>query len=345
MTELITIEGRNNTPQIAAVPAGAIPVLVADAGDRAKQRYIEFFTANIRNRNTRGAYFRAVREFFKWCQENQIGPLIDIEAVHVAGYIEQMTQAKASQTVKQHLAALKAFFDYLVTGGVLSANPASAVRGPKHSQTKGKTPVLSAEDARAFLRSIPTDNLAGLRDRAIIGVMVYGFARVSAALNMDAGNVFAQQHRLWLKLHEKGGKYHEIPCHHSLEEYLRHKRGSVSVKYLPSVRASAHFAPRLRRGLIAPSALCSARKNSSKIFTCGSKRYRSALRLGIRGKEVQRSCQRHDPKQGQYQRLVLALWLWETSTTVRSKSWSILRGFKFMVIGSLSNDRAPKLLS
>ncbi|MEM9128283.1 MAG: tyrosine-type recombinase/integrase [Pseudomonadota bacterium] len=198
-----------------------VPALITDAGEHAAKRFIEFFIATIRNRNTREAYGRAVRDFFDWCDEHGIGPLIDIEAIHVAAYVEQMTAARAAQTVKQQLAAIRALLDFLVTGGVLPANPASAVRGPKHSQAKGKTPVLFADDARELIRSIDVSGLPGLRDRAIIGVMTYAFARVSAALAMDVQDVFPMHHRLWLRLTEKGGKHHEIPCHHSLEQYLR----------------------------------------------------------------------------------------------------------------------------
>jgi len=124
-------------------------------------------------------YGRAARDFFAWCETHELNSLVDLEAVHIAAYIEQMTQLKAAQTVKQHLAAIKAMFDFLVTGGVLTANPASAVRGPRYSTKKGKTPILLADDARKLIRSIPTDTLSGLRDRAIIATMTYSFARVS----------------------------------------------------------------------------------------------------------------------------------------------------------------------
>lgn len=198
-----------------------LPTLIIDAGKPTTKRFIEFFTANIRNANTREAYGRAVRDFFAWCDEHGIGPLIDIEAVHIAAYIEQMTQEKAPQTVKQRLAAIKALFDFLVMRGVLSASPASAVRGPRHSTTKGKTPILMSDDARLLIKSIPTDTLPGLRDRAIIATMTYSFARVSATLGMDVKDVFPMHHRLWLRLHEKGGQDRDIPCHHNLETYLR----------------------------------------------------------------------------------------------------------------------------
>jgi integrase/recombinase XerD len=100
------------------------------------------------------------------------------------------------------------------------ANPAHAVRGPKHSVRKGKTPVLSAEEARTMLDAIETDTLLGLRDRALIGLMVYTFARVGAALRMQVEDYFVQGRRGWVRLHEKGGKLHSLPCHHNLEKWL-----------------------------------------------------------------------------------------------------------------------------
>jgi integrase len=94
------------------------------------------------------------------------------------------------------------------------------VRAPKHVVTKGRTPILSPEEARALFESIPTDSLVGLRDRALICVLIYSFARISAALSMRVEDYFPQGKRWWLRLHEKGGKNHEMPVHHSLEAYL-----------------------------------------------------------------------------------------------------------------------------
>ena len=214
----------------------SLPTLITDEGKPATKRFIEFFTAHIRNKNTREAYGRAVRDFFAWCDDNNVGPLIDIEAVHIAAYIEQLTQEKAPQTVKQRLAAIKTVFDSLVTGGVLSANPASAVRGPRYSTKKGTTPILMPEDAKALIRSIPSDTLPGLRDRAIIATMIYSFARVSATLGMDVKDVFPMHHRLWLRLAEKGGKHHEVPCHHNLEKYLREYIAAANIEEGPLFR-------------------------------------------------------------------------------------------------------------
>src|SRR4051794_33198368 len=143
-----------------------------------------------------------------------------LEPVHVAAYVEQLGKTHSAPSVKQHLAAIRMLFDWLVVGQVVRSNPASVVRGPKHVVKRGKTPILSPEEARQLFESIPTDTLVGLRDRALLAVLIYSFARISAALSMRVEDYFPQGRRWWLRLHEKGGKYHEMPVHHTLEEYL-----------------------------------------------------------------------------------------------------------------------------
>ena len=197
----------------------SLPALFSPTADASK-RFIEFFTANIRNPNTRKAYAWAVGEFAGWCEANGLTELSDIEPVHVAAYIEILWQRLSAPSVKQHLAAIRMLFDWLVVGQILATNPASSVRGPKHSVRKGKTPVLAADEARALLDSIDTSTPVGLRDRALIGLMVYTFARVGAALQIKIEDVYVQGRRTWIRLYEKGGKRHEMPCHHNLDEYL-----------------------------------------------------------------------------------------------------------------------------
>jgi site-specific recombinase XerD len=208
-------------PPPALVRAGLemLPAAIAAQGERASRRFIEFFTATIRNRNTRMAYARAVKQFFDWCEDHRLG-LEDIEPIAIAAYIEELGSAMSKPSIKQHLAAIRQLFDYLVTGGILLNNPASSVRGPKYVVTRGKTPVLSPDEMRQLLDSIDTSELLGLRDRALLSVMGYTFARVSAVVTLRVEDYFRQGRRSWMRLHEKGGKRHEVPCHHSLDEYL-----------------------------------------------------------------------------------------------------------------------------
>jgi site-specific recombinase XerC len=206
--------------QLVPITSAALPTLVAAAGERAGVRFLEFFAANIRNPHTRRAYARAADEFLAWCASAGVPSIGAIQPVHVATWIEAGTRELAAPSVKQRLAAIRHLFDWLVTGQVVPVNPAASVRGPRHVVTSGQTPVLDPGEARALLDSIDTASVVGLRDRALIGLMVYSFARIGAALGMTVEDVFTQNRRLWVRLREKGGKRHAMPCHHNLEEYL-----------------------------------------------------------------------------------------------------------------------------
>jgi site-specific recombinase XerD len=208
------------TAELVKAEKGIIlPAIIAGEGQRASKRFLEFFTANIRNPNTRLSYMRATGAFLAWCEERGL-ELRQVEPIAVAAYIERLTQERAPQTVKQHLAAIRMLFDWLVTGQIVPFNPATSVRGPRYSIRKGKTPVLSAQETRKLLDSIDTSHVVGLRDRALIGAMVYSFARVSAIVNMKVRDYYPQGKRYWIRLHEKGGKFHEVPAHHTAEQYL-----------------------------------------------------------------------------------------------------------------------------
>lgn len=197
----------------------ALPKLITDAGERATMRFLEFFAASISNPGTRAVYANAVKRFCTWCESNQLR-LHDVTPLAVAGYISCLKAQLSDPTIKLHLAAVRMMFDYLVTGHVLTINPASSVRGPKHVVKKGKTPVLDSSEARQLFDSIDISSIIGLRDRAIIGVMVFSFARVSAVLGMDVEDFYQQGRKMWFRLHEKGGKFHECPAHHKAIEYL-----------------------------------------------------------------------------------------------------------------------------
>ena len=203
----------------AAASAMLVPRLIADAGENANLRFLDFFTANIRNPNTRAAY--AVRAFFAWLDAKHVAPLAAVRTHHVSAYVEVLGRRYRAPTVKQHLAAIRMLFDWLIVGQIFAGpNPAAAVRGPKHVVKKGKTSVLDGDEAKKLLDSIDVSTLVGLPDRALIALLVYTFARVSAALHMNVEDYYPQGKRWWVRLHEKGGKQHEMPAHHLLEHFL-----------------------------------------------------------------------------------------------------------------------------
>ncbi len=142
---------------LTAVPGGVafgratvtLPATITAAGEAACRRFIEVFTAEIRNEKARRAHGFAVVRFTAWCERQEL-PLERLEPVMVAAYVEELMRELAPPSVKQHLAAVRRMFDYLVTGGVLRSNPAASVREPKHVVRRGKTPVLTEEETRAL---------------------------------------------------------------------------------------------------------------------------------------------------------------------------------------------------
>ena len=214
-----TTKQLSRQPPKSIIELAIVPALIEKECPDTKRRFVEFFTANISNPNTRASYLRAVVRFCEW-SDNRNMSLHQTEPTLVALYIAELGQIYSRPTVKQHLAAIRMLFDFFVTGGILKSNPASSVRGPRHVVVKGKTPVLLPADARQLLDSIPIDKIGGLRDRAMISLMLYTFARVGAAVAVDVGDIYLNGRRWFVRLNEKGGRQHEMPLHHSAEEAI-----------------------------------------------------------------------------------------------------------------------------
>jgi site-specific recombinase XerD len=218
---------------IPKLPGGTlvVPALIADAGPDAATRFAEFFTANIQNRHTRRAYFRNATEFLRWCEARGIDRLATVQPIIVAAYIEELGQAGLSKpSIKQKLATIRMLFDWLVIGGqIVAVNPAASVRGPKHIVKRGKTPILPDDEAKTLLASIDTSDIVGLRDKALVAVMLYTFARVGAVVKLKVGDYYPVGKRWRIRLDEKGGRDHEMPANHKLEEILDAYRDAAGI--------------------------------------------------------------------------------------------------------------------
>jgi len=217
MTTLVI--NKNSSANITSINSSNIhlPAIIAEAGEDTARRFIEFFLVSIRNKNTRQAYAHAIKQFLTWCDNRKL-QFANICPLTIAAYVEQ--HPGSAPTINQHLSAIRTMFDWMKSGDIFTSNPADEVVGPKHRVKKGKTPVLSDEEMRELLDSIDISHVVGLRDRALIATMFFSFARIGAVLGMKVSDYFPKGKRYWLKLHEKGGKYHEVPAHHTVEEYL-----------------------------------------------------------------------------------------------------------------------------
>jgi site-specific recombinase XerD len=240
--------GKNLSVIAKISPSFVVPQQISNLGYNATLRFLDFFTANIRNKNTRAAYAVAVRTFFARLDARGVAELGVVRTHHVAAHIERLAKTYKAPTIKQHLAAIRMLFDWLIVGQVVDSNPAAAVRGPKHVVKRGKTPVLSGDQVRQLIESIDASTAVGLRDRALIALLVYTFARVSAATGMNVDDYYAQGKRWWVRLHEKGGKQHDMPAHHLLEKYVDEyitSAGIAGKKATPLFRTAAGRTGRL----------------------------------------------------------------------------------------------------
>ena len=224
------------TEIIPALPASdfSVPAIIAAAGDKASEHFLEFFAATIRNKNTRMAYMQAIAQFCRWCEEHDLR-LASIRPLHVSAYIE--AKPLTAPSIKQHLAALRGLFNWPVIKQVVPEKPATFVKGPKFSRQVGITPILEAEQMRQLLDSISiirkskvpakhggghkeVADIKGLRYRAIIAIMGYTFGRVSAVVGVKRGDYRHEGKRARLRLLEKCNKERLVWLHREAEEFL-----------------------------------------------------------------------------------------------------------------------------
>ena len=205
----------------AASATVVVPAIISNSGEHATRSFRKFFATTIRNKNTRAAYLHAVSRFFAWCEHHKPGRLADIEPLHVAAYIKALGKYVQKPTVKQHLAAIRMLFDWLVAGQVVVTNPARAVRGPRYVVKTGKITALDVMQVHKILDSIDSSSVVGLRDRALISVMTFAFARIGVVVAMHVKDYYPNGKDWWVRLNEKGGKRHEMPAHETLKANLK----------------------------------------------------------------------------------------------------------------------------
>ncbi|MGH9453768.1 MAG: tyrosine-type recombinase/integrase, partial [Terriglobia bacterium] len=161
----------SQTPPVRPYDAVSLPDVVRRVGQAAVFAAEEFFYGAIRNEHTRAAYRRSVNQFLAWCDEHGL-ELARIAPRDVGQYFDSLNHVSIA-TRKQRLAAIRHFFDGMVTRHAIILNPALSVRGERYEVIEGKTPEITVPHARQLLKSIKTSNAVGLRDRAILAILAY----------------------------------------------------------------------------------------------------------------------------------------------------------------------------
>jgi site-specific recombinase XerD len=244
-------------PPALPAPSGNLPSTVSDelpeiihrAGANAVFAAKEFFSGMIRNKHTRRAYLHAVTLFLEWTEKHGGGELGQIAPWHVGQYIEEMTTTTGIATRNLHLSALRHFFDNLVTRHAIVLNPARSVRGERLSVMEGRTPEIPIAEVRKLLASIDTSHIVGLRDRAILAMLIYTGSRRGAIAKLRRGDFYHAGEQWLLHFGEKGGKSREIPVRHDLEKMIREYLDAGALSYAPKDTPLFQSALRKRRVL------------------------------------------------------------------------------------------------
>ncbi len=194
-----------------------LPKIIAEAGCAAGFAWEEFFLGRIRNGYTRRAYLHAVRHFLGWAGSQQ-RDLQRITPGMVGQYFDELTIAIPSKKV--YLSGIRAFFDVLVERHVIVLNPALSVRAERYSAIEGRTPEITVDQVRRLLTSIAAKSVVDLRDRALIGTLIYTAARAGAVGKLRVKDFVDEGPQFVLKFSEKGGKARSIPVRSNLQSYL-----------------------------------------------------------------------------------------------------------------------------
>jgi site-specific recombinase XerD len=158
-----------------------------------------------------------VTRFLASCQQRNL-QLHEVSPRDVGRYLDELPLATVSK--KLHLSAIRRLFDLLVNRHAVILNPAATVRTERYHVVEGKTPEITVPQARHLLSSISTHHVVGLRDRAIISVLIYTAARVGAVARLQRQHFYEAGDQFCLRFTEKGGKSREIPVRHDLQKFL-----------------------------------------------------------------------------------------------------------------------------
>ena len=259
------------------VTARNAPAIVKLAGLAAEFAWEEFFQAEIANAHTRKNYMHAVRQFLAWVEGRGL-ELPRISPGDVGEYLQGLDLAVP--TKKLHLAALRRFFDRLVNRHVTVINPAATVKAERYSVVEGKTPEIGADQARTLLKSIEVSNPVGLRDRAVLAVLVYTAARVGAVAKLTVKNLVHDGSQYTLRFSEKGGKSREIPVRHDLEQFLLAYIQAAGITEGPLFRTANRKTRTLTRNAMTGIDICRMMKRRLKAAALpgSSRRTRSGWR-------------------------------------------------------------------
>lgn len=185
---------------------------------------VEWF-ANIQNENTRRAYRRDVQEFAGFLGLSASEEFRLVTRAHVIAWRKDLASREmAAATIRRKLAAVSALYAFLCEANAVPDNPVHGVARPREGSNEGKTPALGNDQVRRLLDAPPDRGLKGLRDRALLSILLYHAIRRDELVKLRMRDRQTRQGVTHLVIHGKGDKLRYVPLHpHSsrlIDEYL-----------------------------------------------------------------------------------------------------------------------------
>lgn len=171
--------------------------------------------ANLDNPRTRRAYQGDIEDFNSFIGISSPDQFRAVTRAHVLAWRRQLElRGLAGATIRRKLAALASLFDHLLECNAVSGgNPVHGVKRPKIESNEGKTPALGDFQAKALLDAPDPSTIKGMRDRAILAVLLYHGLRREEAARLTVPDLQERRGIKHLCVHGKGGKLRYLPLH------------------------------------------------------------------------------------------------------------------------------------
>jgi integrase/recombinase XerD len=174
---------------------------------------VEWF-ANITNPNTRRAYQNDVRDFMKFAGIREPQEFRVVTRSHLIAWRKLLESRNlAPATIRRKLSAVASLFDYLCESNAVTHNPCDGVKRPNLGSNEGKSPALGDDQAKQLLEVPSNDTEKGLRDQALLSVLLFHGLRRAELCSLVVGDLQSRRGVPHFRVHGKGGKIRFVPVH------------------------------------------------------------------------------------------------------------------------------------
>jgi len=158
--------------------------------------------------NTLESYGRDIRQLSQYLKQNNLGLLQEANRGTIINYLSTLkSKGRAMSSISRNLAALKAFYQYLMRERYINRDPAANMESPKLEKKLPK--VLTVKEIDRLLKQPISSSPAGIRDKAMLELLYATGIRVSELISLNISDVNLELG--YIKCYGKGSKERIVP--------------------------------------------------------------------------------------------------------------------------------------